>query len=597
MSSSRRFAVAFAAAALLLPLPVNAETAPAAVVEVDTRDELLAALANATAGDTVNVAGTASINLTGHKAIVIPAGVTLSSNRGQGGSPGALLYNTELDLGQGDMPWVQFRASGAGTRITGLRLRGPDTEIRDAPYQYDNSRGIWAYNSSDLVVENNELYGWSHGAVYVENSIDTWVTRNNIHHNRRTGLGYGVVLYRNASAVIQFNTFTQNRHAIAGSGVRTQRYDARYNLVVDNALSHGFDMHGEWETQDNGAPYAGDVMYVTNNSFRSAAEEAYVVRGRPLTRANVAGNCFAHRTQGAAVAQNQDRQGNLFFGSNTYGTTTGTCHVQGSRRLGTWQLSDGGTGSWRTLAPYTYDVEELGFGDFDGDGRTDVLRATGSRWYYSPGGTGRWVPRSTSGTTRHDLGFGDFDGDGRTDVFTASGGQWQFSSAANGAWQPLNTSGYEVNSLRFGDFDGDGRTDVFRTNGTQWYLSSGGRTAWQPLASATKSLSELGFGDFDGDGRTDVFTQTGDTWYFSSGGVSNWQRLIVAGVPASALRYGDINGDGRTDVFRTDGSRWYFSSGAREQWAPLANSSCAFASLAVADFTGDGRADVFGGRC
>jgi hypothetical protein len=593
---SRRLAVALAAAALLLPAPAYAERAPAAVVEVDTRDELLAALAGATAGDTVFVTGTASINLTGYKTINIPAGVTLASDRGQGGSPGALLYNTELDLDQRES-WEQFRASGAGTRITGLRLRGPDTEIRDSAYQYDNSRGIWARQSSDLVVENNELYGWSHGAVYLDDAIDTWVTRNNIHHNRRTGLGYGVVLYRHSSAVIQFNTFTQNRHAIAGSGLRTQRYDARYNLVVDNARSHGFDMHGEWETQEGGGPYAGDVMYVTNNSFRSAAQTAYAVRGRPLTRASVAGNCFAHSSQSAAVSQNQTYPGNLFFGSNTYGTTSGTCHVQGSRRLGTWQLSDGGTSSWREIAPYTYNVEELGFGDFDGDGRTDVLRATGARWYYSPGGTGRWVPRATSGATRHDFGFGDFDGDGRTDVFDSDDGRWQFSSAANGSWQQLNTSNYDVDSLRFGDFDGDERTDVFRTDGSQWYVSSGGTAAWRPLATSGKALSELGFGDFDGDGRTDVFTHTGDRWYFSSGGVSSWQPLAAAGVLASALRYADIDGDGTTDVFRTDGSRWYFSSGARESWAPLASSSCAFTSLAVADFTGDGKADVFGGRC
>jgi hypothetical protein len=586
------FGVLIIAAGLAMP----PQQAAAATFNVDTKEELLAALAAAGAGDTVFVAGTASINLTGHKRILIPAGVTLRSDRGTNGSLGALLYNTELDLGQGGEAWAQFSVRGSGVKIYGLRLRGPDQEIRDHAYQYDNSRGIEALDSSDLTVERSELYGWSHGAVYVGNSIDARIRNNHIHHNRRAGLGYGVVLYGDASAIIELNNFRQNRHAIAGQGIRTQRYDARYNLVVDNARSHGFDMHGENEALDNGAPYAGDVIHVKNNSFRSAAEPAFKVRGRPQTGAYVAGNCFADATRAEAIQQVYF-SGNLFVGSNTYGTTTGECHLLGTRRLTAWQLSAGGNSNWQDIAPYTYDVSELGFGDFDGDGKTDVFRATGYRWYISPGGTGRWVAKSLSGTQLPGIGFGDFDGDGRTDVFTNNSGVWQFSSAASGGWQTLNTSAYDVPDLRFGDFNGDGRTDVFRTNGSQWYVSWGGRTAWTALASATMPLSALGFGDFDGDGRTDVFTLIGSRWHYSAGGTARWAPLASETTPASGLRYGDFNGDGRTDVFKTSGGQWYYSSGAAANWAPLASSGCPFASLAVADFTGDGRADVFGGRC
>ncbi len=590
MRTARRVAAVVVTALVAATPAIPAE---AGTVVIGTREELLAALAGATAGDTVFVAGGASIDLTGHKRIGIPAGVTLASDRGTNGAPGALLYNTELDLGQAET-WAQFTAQGGGVRVTGLRLRGPDPEIRDNAYQYDNSRGIEAFETSDLSVDNNELSGWSHGAVFLRDSIEARISRNDIHHNRRTGLGYGVVLVDSSSAVIEYNTFTQNRHAIAGNGLRTQRYEARYNLVVDNARSHGFDMHGENEALGNGAPWAGDVIRIHHNSFRSTAEPAIKVRGRPATGGYVSGNCFAHSSAGTAVLQTFFT-GNLTIGPNTYGTTTGNCHLSPNPVV--WQLSPGGTGAWSTLAPYTFDASEVGLGDFNGDGKTDVFRATGHRWYYSPSGIGRWVAASESVTTRAVLRFGDFDGDGRTDPFTVSGQRWQFSPGATSPWQPLATSSVPLDDLRFGDFDGDGRTDVFHTDGTRWYYSSGGRASWAPLTAADLPLESLGFGDFDGDRRTDVFALVGNRWQFSPGGSGAWQPLATSGYAVPALKFGDLDGDGRTDVFRSDSSGWYVSSGGRSSWTLLRTASCPANSLAIADFTGDGKADVFTGRC
>ncbi len=580
------------------PVSAHAVAAPgvAATVVVGTKAELLAALAGAAPGDTVFVRGTASIDLTGEKRILIPAGVTLASDRGQAGSPGALLYNTELDLGQSET-WAQFAVRGAGVRVTGLRLRGPDQQIRDNAYQYDNSRGVEAVGASDLLVDNNELFGWSHAAVYLGDTIEGRVRANYVHHNRRTGLGYGVVLVNHTSAVIEDNTFTQNRHAIAGNGLRTSRYDARFNLVTDNALSHGFDMHGEDEALGNGAPYAGDVIHIKHNSFRSNAQTAVVIRGRPQTGAWVSGNCFAHSTSGTAVQQRLFT-GNLFIGSNTYGTTTGACHQTG-RRIA-WRFSSGGAAGWAPLAHYTFDVSEVGFGDFDGDGRTDVFRATGARWYYSPGGTGAFVPLAASSARVSGLRFGDFDGDGRTDVFTTANGQWQFSSGGLSSWQPLATSGDALTSLRFGDFDGDGRTDVFRTSGGRWYYSAAGSSSWIPLANSGLAITDLGFGDFDGDGRTDVFSNYDGQWRYSPGGAGSWQTLASSGDAVSSMRFGDFDADGRTDVFTTANGQWRYSSGGRTSWIALATSGCPLASLHVSekgDFNGDGRTDVFDGRC
>ena len=75
-----------------------------------------------------------------------------------------------------------------------------------------------------------------------------------------------------------------------------------------------------------------------------------------------------------------------------------------------------------------------------------------------------------------ELGFGDFDGDGITDVFQRRyDGQWRYSSGGILGWIYLNRSSAPVNELDFGDFDGDGKSDVFHRDTTgQWRYSSGG---------------------------------------------------------------------------------------------------------------------------
>jgi len=81
----------------------------------------------------------------------------------------------------------------------------------------------------------------------------------------------------------------------------------------------------------------------------------------------------------------------------------------------------GCSSSWQAIAPYTFEIDEVGFGDFNGDGKTDVFRATGARWYYSPSGTGAFVPLNVSGARISSLRLGDFDGDGKADVFGGRG--------------------------------------------------------------------------------------------------------------------------------------------------------------------------------
>jgi hypothetical protein len=577
-------------------LPDAASVGAPRTTIVRTRGELLAALAAARRGDTVFVAGAAVIDLTGDRGIGIPAGVTLASDRGQGGSPGALLFSADLRRkGAAPASWSLFRAQGDGVRVTGLRLRGPDTEIRDDAYTFETSRGVEGNGVADLVVDRCELWGWPHAAVLVRNALEAHVVGNDIHHNRRAGLGYGVVVVDDSSALVERNTFRQNRHAIAASGIRTIRYEARHNLVVDDAGSHGFDVHGEGEALDDDSPWAGDVVHVRHNSFRSAAQPAFKVRGRPVTGAFVADNCFAAETPARAVLQSRFT-GNLFVGANSYGATTGACHERLEAAVG-WALSRGGRAGWERLARYTFAPDEVALGDFDGDGRTDLFRATGARFYYAPGGADPWRPLAASGLTRQALRFGDFDGDGRTDVLTIAGGRMQTSSGGAGPWRPLAATDLSLEALRFGDFDGDGKTDAFAAVDGRWRYAPGAEGAWVPLASSSATVADLAFADLDGDGRTDVVSIAGGRLRFSRGGASSWVALVASELPLSALRFGDFDADGRDDVFFAAPGRWLVSSGGSGAAQPLAHSTCAAKWLAVGDFDGDGTADVLGTRC
>lgn len=140
------------------------------------------------------------------------------------------------------------------------------------------------------------------------------------------------------------------------------------------------------------------------------------------------------------------------------------------------------TSSWQIISGSDVDVSDLRLGDFNGDGITDVFSAWGGNWYVSViqvNGQNvtatSWQNISGSNVSLSDLRFGDFNGDGRTDIFATWGGKWRvsYTSASGnnvtaGTWQIINTSNYKVGSLRFGDFNGNGITDVFRVSETSY---------------------------------------------------------------------------------------------------------------------------------
>jgi len=173
-----------------------------------------------------------------------------------------------------------------------------------------------------------------------------------------------------------------------------------------------------------------------------------------------------------------------------------------------WIVSSGGTEPWARLGDQHAPLSEVVFGRFDLAARVTQAdrprRATHAFWRTRNGQwqvttlTGSdqgWRDVQRSGLQMNALRFGDFDGDGVTDVLAVDRGRWAFSSGGAKPWQPLNASlGTNLRGLIVADIDNNGIDDVIRmtykttpigsgrwTATYVWEVSRDGRTAWQPL--------------------------------------------------------------------------------------------------------------------
>ncbi|MEN6624610.1 MAG: LamG-like jellyroll fold domain-containing protein [Candidatus Sumerlaeia bacterium] len=208
-----------------------------ATVVVDTAAELLNAISSATSGTIIYVDDNAEIDLTSQTgAILVPGGVTIASGRGRNGSLGGLIF-THLFSARHYL----FQTGGPGVRFTGLRIAGPHCgNGRTIPYAY----GV-TFAHNDCEFDNCEIFGFNLASVATSGNLTgIKVHHNYIHHNQRNGWGYGVACYTSRECLIEGNLFDFCRHAVASSGVLPASYEARYNLYMDNSISHVFDMHG-----------------------------------------------------------------------------------------------------------------------------------------------------------------------------------------------------------------------------------------------------------------------------------------------------------------------------------------------------------------
>jgi hypothetical protein len=168
---------------------------------------------------------------------------------------------------------------------------------------------------------------------------------------------------------------------------------------------------------------------------------------------------------------------------------------------GEWRISSGGRGMWKSIGAFGAPLAEVAFGRFDPNVRDHrpgatrrtthaFRRAPDGQWFVTPLAAPDWQPVQSSSFPMDRLRFGDFTGDGVTDVLAVVSGRWAISESARSEWRRLNPDlGDAVAPLLIADLDNDNIDDSIRLKtegggGTlklTWWVSDDGRSRWRKL--------------------------------------------------------------------------------------------------------------------
>jgi ELWxxDGT repeat protein len=252
-----------------------------------------------------------------------------------------------------------------------------------------------------------------------------------------------------------------------------------------------------------------------------------------------------------------------------------------------WQNANGQAGVWEVngtnlVAGGSANVgpdpgpswTEIGTGDFNGDGHSDILwqNTNGQAAIWEMNGTNQLAGGSTGvgpnpGPTWQVIGTGDFNGDGDSDIL------WQNTDGQAAIWEMNGTNqlgggsttvgpnpGTDWKVVGSGDFNGDGHSDIlwqnangqaaiWEMNGTS--LIPGGSTTVGPNPGPDWKV--VGSGDFSGDGDSDILWQNanGQVGIWEMNGTNMIDAAVVGLDPGPSWKVvgtGDYNGDGHSDI-------------------------------------------------
>ncbi|MCB0736885.1 MAG: VCBS repeat-containing protein, partial [Bacteroidetes bacterium] len=285
----------------------------------------------------------------------------------------------------------------------------------------------------------------------------------------------------------------------------------------------------------------------------------------------------------------------------------------------TWMMNDG----YLSFKKYTNKIdpdlikngEGLKFGDFNGDGRPDIMhwkQSTGeNNWFLNKPDTSaefgydieKRVVRNIEIKKGTQLYFGDYNGDGLTDFF------WYDKETGNTSWylneffvkNELDFSDRDNNLITFdrvkkadalytGDWNADGLADVmvwFKNTGNNfWFLNKGivdneidFHDEETPIVTTEiKNGTNLYFGDWNGDGISDLMwfdEASGKNHWFVNKGDFTFESTRLNPISPEQLKgrntilyINDWNADGYTDLmwnnYQSGATKWYVNKGKFE---------------------------------
>ena len=198
---------------------------------------------------------------------------------------------------------------------------------------------------------------------------------------------------------------------------------------------------------------------------------------------------------------------------------------------------DGDTSTWQNisyLTNYNNIAWNVKIGNITGNsGKNSIV-------WYAPelgalgiwaDGTNQWVSIAGGFDNSWDmLGTGDFDGDGKDEILFRNNANL-YTVNINGKFASLGSaSGWKVCAI--GDFSGDGKDDLVlyhQQTGLVMKYENGQSSQWTTLGQLdAKDWFIVGAGDYDGDSKDDLLVRqysTGMLGYYSGGDMNRWREM------------------------------------------------------------------------
>ena len=332
--------------------------------------------------------------------------------------------------------------------------------------------------------------------VWVTNIVDGWLgsltvggpARNFEGHGYKLDLGVDNVLSVTVGDLVPTGT----KSDVDGNGISDVMF--RY---TGGDYQLGFWMNGTNSWKGNGLPHPAewDVLGAYDMNSDGRADSVLV------------GNVVVNGVKGAYIgyyADSDDRDSNWV----NIGYLTNEDNIDWKNKVGNLT----GNSGKNSIVWYTYELGALGVW-------TD--------------GTENWVSMGSGfDATWTLIGCGDFNGDGKDQVVMSHSGAEYHAIDIGGTWTNLGASdsGWEVRAI--GDFSGDGRDDIVAFHGETGIVAmwGDGKVAnWSQLGQLDKKdWFVVGAGDYNGDAKDDLLVRqksTGMLGYYSGANMSNWTEL------------------------------------------------------------------------
>ena len=102
------------------------------------------------------------------------------------------------------------------------------------------------------------------------------------------------------------------------------------------------------------------------------------------------------------------------------------------------------------------------FGELNGETQSRLIFQY-NRWLVCYNASGDWyqIDSVDSIIGIDDILFGNFDGDSKTDIFVTTCNTWYIKYNGDGSWFPIEESSATVDRMKLGYFNSDGISDVF----------------------------------------------------------------------------------------------------------------------------------------